>query len=546
MARLVTAAAAQTRSAENKATDKAALQAIAQAAVDVELFTIPLYMTSLYSIQGMHPITGKNTDFYAGRLWPGAKASAHPISGNERAFNIVFSVFIQEMLHLQMAANMATAIGVTPKFTGGALQDANFGWTCYGATQTVIPDIIDLKDTVNEDVTVELGPLDEHRIRLFLAIEQPEDDARAAIKPDKLSSYFPQVPFQGWSPGDALPMFGTIGWMYQCYYDYLSLRYDDGTSLWDAVFDDGAIQNDLFNNFSSGHPMREFMGFETTIALTDKAIAFSQMVAMMDAITDQGEGSEIKKPSANMFQAVMPRYQPRDEALRADYPSYSDKGVQIPSADAAARFDNDSLDHYERFQEVRGLIEIGAITTWNQRGAGNWNARDLTSADYDGSNPYNLPTPEEIAGALNTLSADPGAHQQLSQAVVGAIAGVTRVLDTFWASPGQSFPFPSMVGSGDRMSIAWAVTAQTPDLSQGIGAADDVHTLYHACQGLVYDKDTQQDDPDVIIYHSCRGSNGCRSQGGCGFVQPVTGGAQGCGAASGCGTAVAVRSQADR
>jgi hypothetical protein len=334
--------------------------------------------------------------------------------------------------------------------------------------------------------------------------------------------------------------------MYQCYYDYLSLRYDDGTSLWDEVFDDGAIQNDLFNNFSSGHPMREFMGFETTIALTDKAIAFSQMVAMMDAITDQGEGSEIKKPSANMLQAVMPRYQPRDEALRADYPSYSDKGVQIPSADAAARFHNDSLDHYERFQEVRDLLAIGAITTWDQRGTGNWTAKDLTSADYDGSNPYNLPTPDDIAGALNTLSADPGAHNQLSLAVVGAIAGVTRVLDTYWSQPGQSFPFPSMVGSGDRMSIAWAVTGQTPDLSQGIGHADDVHKLYHACQGLVYDKDSQQDDPDIIIYHSCRGSNGCRSQGGCGFVQPVTGGAQGCGAASGCGTAAAVRSQSDR
>jgi hypothetical protein len=33
------------------ATDTAAVRAIAQAAVSVELFTIPLYMTSMYSIQ---------------------------------------------------------------------------------------------------------------------------------------------------------------------------------------------------------------------------------------------------------------------------------------------------------------------------------------------------------------------------------------------------------------------------------------------------------------------------------------------------------------
>jgi len=59
-----------------KPTDIAAVRAIAQAAVDVELFTIPLYMTSLYSIQGMHQITSKGNDFYQGRLWPGPATSA--------------------------------------------------------------------------------------------------------------------------------------------------------------------------------------------------------------------------------------------------------------------------------------------------------------------------------------------------------------------------------------------------------------------------------------------------------------------------------------
>ena len=55
------------------------------------------------------------------------------------------------------------------------------------------------------------------------------------------------------------------------------------------------VQNDLFNVTSGGHPMREFMGFNTMVALTYKDIAYQQMVAMMDAITDQGEGSELKK-----------------------------------------------------------------------------------------------------------------------------------------------------------------------------------------------------------------------------------------------------------
>ena len=121
-----------------KDVDIAAISAIAQAAIDVELFTIPLYMTSLYSIQGMHQITSQGNDFYKGRLWPGPAPSADPKTANEKAFNIIFSVFIQEMLHLQLASNIATAIGVTPTYTGPALQNADHGWICYGPTLTVI------------------------------------------------------------------------------------------------------------------------------------------------------------------------------------------------------------------------------------------------------------------------------------------------------------------------------------------------------------------------------------------------------------------------
>jgi hypothetical protein len=122
-----------------KNTDKAAVRAIAQAAVEVELFTISLYLTSLYSIQGMHQITSQGNHFYQDRLWPGGATTADPQSANERAFNIVFSVLIQEMLHLQLAANMATAIGVTPNFTSTALQSDIHGWTCYFPGNSIIP-----------------------------------------------------------------------------------------------------------------------------------------------------------------------------------------------------------------------------------------------------------------------------------------------------------------------------------------------------------------------------------------------------------------------
>src|SRR3954471_14665394 len=109
------------RDPKHLATDISALRALAQAAIDVELFTIPLYMATLYSIQGMHEINAAEQTFYKGRKWPGA-ATVHttpdkPGSANEQAFNSIFSVFIQEMLHLQLAANVAASVGVQPCFT---------------------------------------------------------------------------------------------------------------------------------------------------------------------------------------------------------------------------------------------------------------------------------------------------------------------------------------------------------------------------------------------------------------------------------------------
>ena len=231
-------------------------------------------MTSLYSIQGMHQITSQGNDFYKGRLWPGPAPSADPKTANEKAFNIIFSVFVQEMLHLQLASNIATAIGVTPTYTGPALQNADHGWICYGPTLTVIPNIIDLEDTKeHKDVVVNIGPVSKDQLKLFLAIEEPEKVAKDYIDPDKLDKYFPKVPFANWGPKQPLPMFGTIGWMYQCYKNYLDIGYSDGSTLWEASYSagqkKGAQQNDMFNNFvAGGHPMREFMGFELTVALT--------------------------------------------------------------------------------------------------------------------------------------------------------------------------------------------------------------------------------------------------------------------------------------
>jgi hypothetical protein len=538
-------------------TDYAAVKAIVQTAVNVELFTIPLYMTTLYSIQGVHQITGQN-DLYEGRLWPGLAPTFRPgivpsknIPENEKAFNTIFSVFIEEMLHLQLASNLATAVGVVPVFTQLSPKSANYAWQCYSPESTIIPGIIDLKDCKDmfdgvdyKNVRVKLDELNLTQNDLFLAVEAGEQESRERIKDSEKHKYFPIVPFKNWAPGDELPMFGSIGQMYQCLWDYLDITYKDAegnvTTLWEKIYKPAAIQQDIFNTVSSGHPYKEFQDMDTTIEgwLPEKAKEL--VYKLICAITDQGEGADISKNLRPQFglQAVKPVNQASDEALKADYPSFTDKGKPAPSTHAYARYGNGKQDHYERFEEIRDDLKSGKIITWPtwhktvRPGPNKWTAKDLQTEDYD-KNQYPLPKAEEIAGALNRLNDPSGTgdltdpkraanYKQFCEIATGAIAGITTVLDQFWANAGVGFPFPSMGGSGDRLMMCWAVFGQLPNLAQGVQPIKK-GVLYHACQGLDLNQPPTADSTcaSAEIYHNCRGSNSCKAQGGCGFVQQV-------------------------
>ncbi|MCA1614814.1 MAG: ferritin-like protein [Acidobacteria bacterium] len=514
-----------------KDTDKAALQAVAQAAVDVELFTLPLYMVSMYSIQGMHQITSKGNDFYRGRLWPGASPARDPGSGpNAAAFNHFFSVFIDEMLHLQLASNIAKALGVMPSYTSEALVDKNYGWVCYGPDKTVLPHILDFRDTVEgyDDIKVKLGALTVEQNRLFLAIEQNEDDARGIIDPDKVADYFPPAPFVGWEAGQDLPMFGTIGWMYKCLWRYMEVVYADGTSLFEQVFNRGTLERDLFNASSSYHkPEYPRMPTMASGEVTVRS-AMENILNMINAITDQGEGAGVAKWIRQMrgllqYAPVEGQFRPDEEALNFDYPSYTDTGAQNdPSGQTVARSQNGGLDHHDRFDKINQLLEAGGVVTWDQWHASgkSWTADMLKTNEEDyKANRWTLPPAEDIAAALNNLKGADGTYDVFSQAAAGSIAGITRVLSGFWTDETTGFPSPSMYGSGDRVSICWAVFGKYPDITKGV-EAKATGRMYHACQGL--DLGGGKSEPtcaEVAVFHSCRGSNTCKTEGGCGFVQ---------------------------
>lgn len=522
--------------------DKSALQAIAQATINVELFTIPLYMVSMYSIQGMHQITSKDNDFYQGRLWPGAGPSRTPDKDphpeNSQAFNHFFSVFIDEMLHLQLASNIAKVLGVMPTFNSSVLQSSDYGWICYGPQQTVIPHIIDFDDTISpyNEIRVKLDALTVEQNELFLAIEQNDEDAKKIIQPDKIADYFPTVPFTNWKityTEENLPKFGTIGSLYKCLWEYIDLEYSDGTRLFDYVFNRGSLERDLFNAASSKHKPEYPKMRAMATGEIDSGWAKANVLDMINAITDQGEGSgvaeeiraKLRLKGMLEYHPVKEQFQPDEAALNYDYPNYTDTGKQDnPSGQTVSRGNNASLDHHDRFKAIKELLETGKVVTWAQwHNSGNtWTADMLKTTGYD-LNKWPLPKAEDIAGALNTLKQDAANYDLFSKAAVGSIAGITRLLSGFWTNETSSFPFPSMYGSGDRVSICWAVFGKYPDITEGI-AQKDAGKLYHACQGMQLPEHSDNENaglPEVAVFHSCRGSNTCKAEGGCGFVQEV-------------------------
>jgi hypothetical protein len=590
-----------------KAADLSCVRAIAQAAINVELFTIPLYMTSLYSVYGMHQINSKGSDLYEGRWWPGCGAASGYIpqnrlgpntvdlksvlntslTTNAQVFNNVYSVFIEEMLHLQLASNMASKINVTPSFTSAELQSDTYGWQCYDK-QSVLPHILDFKDCTADlsklnvdiqryfathfpgqslqDMKVELSTLDKKQALLFLIIEETEDDAKKIIRDEFLKKlpgcdqpkYFEDAPFD-WFKADCnesdLPMFGSIGHMYLCYWDYLEITYEDGSTLFDELTTTG--QRDYFNTKGGGDEP-QYPGIDGTLNPSMDALKL-KFINNINAITDQGEGKGVVEDICNKYSnkswvntfrsqqqvqkqaanTVDPVFQPSEAGLRDDYKGYDDAGNEITmSGVACARITNKARDHYEIFKETLDLIVQYSDKTeqpdehyltwdrWHEQD-NHWCKSMLKPGDLKDNYPA-LPKAEDVAQALNKLNeADQTqqSHTLFSQSAVGTLKGLTMALDRYWSGESNEFPGPAMGGSGDRVSICWAVTGKVPNLVDGIDNQDSA-VLYNACQGMTYMNGPVNPDelPSPVVYHSCKGSNECKAQGGCGFVQSADGG----------------------
>lgn len=274
--------------------DLPALHTHLQDAVNLEFWTIPYYMSALYSIKDQ----------------------------SSTAYQLVQSVVYQEMLHVELAANLANAFGLSPKFPvpkyeGQHIPHLNF------ALDTPNP------SDVLQPYSAEIGPLDEERINGMLLIEFPEWDT-------------------GHSPDlqESASDYGSIGE----FYDAIEV----GVTELAAQIVGGRNQVGFFENYYRNLPNQ-------TIRL-DGEKGLPQALRLIDMIREQGEGQTdgtIDMPRAfrNTADDIDPAW--------AHFKKFSDvkalglpptwTGVAVPPK--GSRGEKAQLILIERFNVFRGLVE---------------------------------------------------------------------------------------------------------------------------------------------------------------------------------------------
>lgn len=211
------------------------LQSHLQAAAELEAWTIPYYMAAMFSI----------------------------VDRSSDAYQLIQSVVHQEMLHLQLVANVANSYGYSPVL----------GLDSFRYVGTTIPHLDFALDPDNPvklftPYSAEIGPLDEQRINGMCIVEYPEWDTGG--KPD----------FH-----DDVTEYGSIGEFYD------AVEY--GARVLAADIVGGRRQVDMFSAFYRSLPN---MTVESS-----GARAFTEVALLIDVIRDQGEAAKAADAIAAPF-----------------------------------------------------------------------------------------------------------------------------------------------------------------------------------------------------------------------------------------------------
>jgi len=314
------------RTVAHREVDQQTLHALIQLAAGVELFTIPLYMTSLYSIAGVKAQTDGSVVPFIG---PNESYTMQGLNA-QRSYNAIYSVYIQEMLHLQLALNISNVLGAGVNLTQPIYppnpNDDN--WIpCLGSLKNLNPD----QYPEFAKVKATLGPLDENAINMFLAIELPDEDSKVDAPPIPLTCTPNEV--------DGLT-FGGIGNLYHIIEQYLDFVYtdDNNSTLFEYCYQD-ALNKARQKPTGKITQVNQFAGGSSyshmTLQVSDGAtatLALGQVKDMINGIVSEGEGSR-----KSDFNFVSPNYRP-------------DAGGDVPVNELW-----DAYSHFARFEEVKAI-----------------------------------------------------------------------------------------------------------------------------------------------------------------------------------------------
>jgi hypothetical protein len=295
-----------------------------QGLVDLEMWTIPYYMSAMYSITD--PATLE--------------------------YQLIQDVVHEEMLHVQLASNIANAYGLVPRFTtpvyGGTVPHVDFSLDQPNPTAVFTP------------YSAALGPLDATRINTMCLIEYPEWDT--SRNPDLQAD---------------IDRYGSIAEFYDAVrYGMYQLRHETRG---------GINQVEEFRYFFNALP-------DQTVSL-DGAAGYRQAIGLIDVITDQGEGqSQSDTPVAPEHRNTADglheswSHYTKFTRIRAEgsfpavYPAVSDPPPGSAGAAAQARLTRDFARYQQTLESLfagRPTPDFGAtmaqvggsiLTCW-QRGA---------------------------------------------------------------------------------------------------------------------------------------------------------------------------------
>ena len=211
--------------------DKADLYRHLQHALDLELWTIPLYLTALYSIRDLTKTRHK--DF-------------------PEAAKLIYSVVVQEMLHVELVCNLSNALGYTPRFKCPEY-DTSRGIPFIHPRHEQLPEILN-------GYVVKPQALSRECLRLFCAIELPQPVKQFVWEHEHEYNSIAEV------------------------YEAIKLAV---TTLWDSYyvgFSQNTKQKNTFSEYHKGRGKKH--GFSINIHSAETALK------AIEAIIEQGEGAD--------------------------------------------------------------------------------------------------------------------------------------------------------------------------------------------------------------------------------------------------------------